>query len=262
MKKLTECRLKAPSNWGELSDNQKLFVAYLQLKYERGEDMLTRAFMFCTGLTIVEGQDPVQEKHEYFRWFRLGKSSPFLIEDTLFASAVSKMSFLLQPPEGYIPIKRIKRGRAIHPKFYGVIFEVYLMAENFYMAYTKTNKIEFLDCLCAVLYKRPFQKWNSSLLKKRAKYFSKVDPHLKITVFTWYASFRNMVVRECPNLNSPAQSGSEPKIKEIVNGMMRMLNKGDIKGNPAILKADTWDALYELEAQAKEYKQLKSKYGI
>ena len=54
--------------------------------------------------------------------------------------------------------------------------------------------------------------------------------------------------------------GSTPNIasqlQETVDAEIRALTKGDITKEKEILSLDTWRALTELNAQAKEYKQI------
>ena len=257
MKHLTEVRLNTPLSWSELSNKQKLYIASLQLTYSKGPDLLVRSFLFCTGLKKIVDAEPVTEAAEREHWYRYKKSKPFLIPDTVILEAASKMNYLLREPINYTPLPRIRRAKPLHYRLYNAIFEQYLMAENFFMAFTKTDDVAHLNCLCVVLHTRHFQKWDSSLIKKRSKYFTKVSMAEKTTVYTWYISFRNYVASECPNLQKPSSNGEEPKMKEMVRGMVRMLNKGDIKGNETIYKAPVWDALYELEAQAEEYEKQK-----
>ena len=46
-----------------------------------------------------------------------------------------------------------------------------------------------------------------------------------------------------------------------MNAQIRALTKGDITKEKEILAMDTWRALQELNAQAKEYNEFNAKYG-
>lgn len=47
-------------------------------------------------------------------------------------------------------------------------------------------------------------------------------------------------------------------LQEAMDAQIRALTKGDITKEAEILALDTWRALTELNAQAREYKQLQS----
>ena len=45
-----------------------------------------------------------------------------------------------------------------------------------------------------------------------------------------------------------------------MNAQIRALTKGDITKEKEVLNMDTWRALFELDAQAKEAQELRNKY--
>ena len=51
------------------------------------------------------------------------------------------------------------------------------------------------------------------------------------------------------------------RLQEAMNAQIRALTKGDITKEREVLSMDTWRALAELDAQAKEYEELKKQYG-
>jgi uncharacterized protein YbjQ (UPF0145 family) len=51
------------------------------------------------------------------------------------------------------------------------------------------------------------------------------------------------------------------KVKDSMNAQIRALTKGDITKEQEILNMDTWRALTELNAQAREYQEITAKYG-
>ena len=53
--------------------------------------------------------------------------------------------------------------------------------------------------------------------------------------------------------------GSSTSVEDAMNAQIRALTKGDITKEAEILSLDTWRALTELNAQAKEYKELNAK---
>ena len=68
--------------------------------------------------------------------------------------------------------------------------------------------------------------------------------------------------QETGNLLAGSQfqiSGS--RLQEAMDAQIRALTKGDITKESEILALDTWRALTELNAQAKEYQELKAAYN-
>ena len=62
--------------------------------------------------------------------------------------------------------------------------------------------------------------------------------------------------------NAPGiKTNAAEKLQEAMNAQIRALTKGDITKEREVLSMDTWRALAELDAQAKEYEELKKQYG-
>jgi uncharacterized protein YbjQ (UPF0145 family) len=51
------------------------------------------------------------------------------------------------------------------------------------------------------------------------------------------------------------------RLQEAMNAQIRALTKGDITKEKEILALDTWRALTELDAQAREYDEMKKIYN-
>ena len=75
-----------------------------------------------------------------------------------------------------------------------------------------------------------------------------------------------MFARRFPDFFQPATANAEnllgnspnigKQLQESMDAQIRALTKGDITKEKEILSLDTWRALTELNAQAKEYKQI------
>lgn len=125
------------------------------------------------------------------------------------------------------------------------------MVENLYQGFLTTQKDALLDDLAHVLY----PGCSASL-----------TPEERISIFYWVASLKDMFARRFSDFFQPASAnaenllGSSPNIgkqlQESMDAQIRALTKGDITKEKEILSLDTWRALTELNAQAKEYKQI------
>ena len=88
----------------------------------------------------------------------------------------------------------------------------------------------------------------------------------RIGIFYWFASLKAMLSRQFHNFLQPVPQDnanlldSDKSQYEIltaaVNAQIRALTKGDVTKEKQVLALDTWRALTELDALAKEYEEL------
>ena len=92
----------------------------------------------------------------------------------------------------------------------------------------------------------------------------------RTSIFYWFASLKNLLSRTFPHFLQAATADSSAnmlgtpdigrRLQESMNAQIRALTKGDITKENEILSFDTWRALTELDAQAREYEELNKKY--
>ncbi|WP_278672523.1 hypothetical protein [Leyella stercorea] len=90
---------------------------------------------------------------------------------------------------------------------------------------------------------------------------------LLLNAFYWFSSLKHYFARLFPHFLQPMSSSSEdllgyaPPIGEVLwtamNAQIRALTGGDITKEEAVLSMDTWRALTELDAKAKEVEDIK-----
>ena len=154
-----------------------------------------------------------------------------------------------------VPVRISKRNRAhaLPADFSEVPFETYIIVDNIYQGYQQTQSDDLLDELANVLYGKPI----------------KLTPYERINIFYRVASLKDFFARRYPDFLQPVSAAtggnllgsSAPSAEEAMNAQIRPLTKGDITKEKEILALDTWRALTELNAQAKEYKEIKSVKG-
>ena len=245
---MTALKLKIPLQTVELNSKQLLFISRLFLMGYSAEEFLVKAFLYLSGLKVFQRAAAADGA----RWYKhRSRRKPFIIQTDVLAQMAEKCRFLLDAGE-IRPLRWLNFARARHFRLYNATFDEYLMAENYYFAFIETKRDEHLDNLIAVLYRRPWHKWNSDKIQKRAKIFRKVNPEAKNSVFMWYVGFRSLVPKQCPNLFSGKKSTEKFNVRQYINGMVHQLNNGNITLNKQLLKQPLWDALNELEQRAWE----------
>ena len=128
-------------------------------------------------------------------------------------------------------------------------FETYIVVDNLYQGYLQTQSDDLLDELASVLY--PGIK-------------TPLTPDERIAIFYWVASLKDHFARRYPDFFQPAESvasdnllGSPSQsVEAAMNAQIRALTKGDVTKEAEVLALDTHRALTELNAQAREYKEL------
>ena len=93
-------------------------------------------------------------------------------------------------------------------------------------------------------------------------------PYERISIFYWFAALKDAFSRKYSDFFQPiadaATDGnllgsSAPSVEDAMNAQIRALTKGDVTKEAEVLALDTHRALTELNAQAREYRELNSK---
>ncbi len=233
-----------PSNWAELGDKQLRYV-YSLLAADFTSDEMKTLCLLQWSCTKVVGR---QESGAY-----LLKKGKFLFEVTpvMLAEILPHLEWLANLPTTPVRPSKLNRRPALAADFQGVPFETYIVVDNLYQGYLTTQSDDLLDELASVLYpgiKTPLSAEN------------------RIAVFYWVASLKDFFARKYPDFLQPVASdgdnllgtSSAAAVEDAMNAQIRALTKGDVTKEQEILALDTWRALTELNAQAREYKELQN----
>ena len=187
---------------------------------------------------------------------KIGKQTVVLKSEQVTA-AIAALDWLDTPPDFPVRIPRIRRHDARPADFEGVPFERFIVCDNLYQGYLATQKDEMLDKLAAQLYDC-----------ERIK----LDAAERVSVFYWFAALKAFFARLFKHFFQPASQESEDgnmfeqersqydMLREAVDAQIRALTKGDVTKEKEVLGLNTWRALTELDAQAREYQDMKRKY--
>ena len=129
-------------------------------------------------------------------------------------------------------------------------FETFIICDNLYQGYLSTQNDELLDQLGATLYGKDIA----------------FKPYERISIFYWFAALKESLSKKYSDFFQPIAGasdsnllGSSASVEDAMNAQIRALTKGDITKEAEVLALDTHRALTELNAQAREYKELNAK---
>ncbi len=234
-----------PQAWYELSDKQLRFV-YDLLAKEYSTDEIKTLCLLRWSATKVIGR---QESGAY-----LLKKGKILFEVTplTLAELLPHLDWLGSLPTVPVRISKINRCHALPADFSEVPFETFIICDNLYQGYLTTQNDELLDQLGSTLYGKSID----------------FKPAERISIFYWFAALKDSFSRKYSDFFQPtsdAASGgnllgsSAPSVEDAMNAQIRALTKGDVTKEAEVLALDTHRALTELNAQAREYKELNAK---
>ena len=234
-----------PQGWHELSDKQLRYVYQLVAADYATDEIKTLCLLRWSGTKVIGRQD----SGAY-----LLKKGKILFEVTplTLAELLPHLAWLGSIPTVPVRISKINRQHALPTDFSEVPFETFIICDNLYQGYLQTQNDELLDRLGATLY-------GKSMAFK---------PYERISIFYWFAALKDAFSRKYSDFFQPiadaATDGnllgsSAPSVEDAMNAQIRALTKGDVTKEAEVLALDTHRALTELNAQAREYRELNSK---
>ena len=234
---------KIPESWSQLSDKQLRLVYSLLAANMSDVDIKVLCLLNWSNTEVIGRQS----SGSY-----LMKQANVLFETTPLALAelIQLMDWLGQLPKVPVRLQRIKRHNALPANFTGVPFEIFIICDNLYQGYLMTRNEEILEQLGATLYSHSIS----------------FSPAERVSIFYWFAALKDFLANRFADFFQPMAGadgnllGASPKsIEDSMNAQIRALTKGDVTKEKEILAIDTIRALTELNALAREYKELNSK---
>ena len=235
-----------PESWAELTDKQLLMVYGLFASDLSTAEVKTLCMMKWNGFQVLASLP----KKRFL--IKRGKEQVVLRLRQI-QQATSVLDYLDSFAPAPVRITRIGKHRAIAADFEKVPFEEFLFVENLFQGYLNTQSDELLLQMAQVLYASDHVKPSKA--------------HL-VGIFYWTASLKQYFASQFPNFYKPANNtdnnligNGQPDIyrqlRDSTNAMIRALTGGDITKEDRILKMDTWRALTELDAKAREAEELR-----
>ena len=265
--------LTLPTSWEELTDKQLLLVYDLFARDLSAAEVKTLCLIKWNRLKVLASlpdhrflikrgkvfDKPNEQRKAGFISSMARKIRPKVKgerEVALSARQVQQATSCLDFLDAFAPIpvriSHIGRHKAIAADFEKVPFEQYLYVDNLFQGYLNTQNEELLRQMAQVLYA------NDKVKPTKA--------HL-IGIFYWMASLKQYFAQMFNNFYRPApinQDGGSlapegkdlfKELRDNTNAQIRALTGGDITKEATIMKMDTWRALTELDAKAKEVEE-------
>jgi len=240
--------LIVPTSWEELTQEQLKYYFFVLTMCQSAAEVKTYCLCRWSGLEVLypygEGFMCRHEQRE------------FVLQPLQVAAAIQSLDWTDTLPTSPVRLERIGKYRALPADFQEVPFETFIICDNLYQGYLSAKDDQLLDDLARVLYQS-----------------AKVRPDAaqRIGVFYWFASLKEMFARQFKHFFQPLSAQSDGNmfnqgrsqyeiIYHAVNAQIRALTKGDVTKEKEVLAIDTWRALTELDALAKEYEEFNQKY--
>ena len=236
-----------PTSWPELSDKQLLMVYGLFAHDLSAAEVKALCLMKWNHFKVLA----TLPRHRFL--IKRGKEQVVLRVRQI-QQATSVLDFLDSFAPMPIRIARIGKHRALPADFEKVPFEQYLFVDNLFQGYLNTQQDELLLQMAQILY--------------RSDHVKPTRAHL-IGIFYWMASLKQYFAGLFSNFYKPAGANSDgnllgggqsdlySQLRDSTNAMIRALTGGDITKEAAIMKMDTWRALTELDAKAREAEEIR-----
>ena len=238
----TKINFTVPAGWHELADSELRFIFGLMAADFNSDAIKTLCLLRWNRCKVLSRQS------DGTALLRMGDDC-FEVRPAQMAELLPALAWLSELPPVPVRPSRLRRARAIAADFQGVPLETYIIADNLYQGFLATRQDALLDELAALLY------------GKRVR----TSPADRIAVFYWVASLKGFFARRYPDFFQPAGADGNllgspaPSVEDAMNSMIRALTKGDVTKEREILALDTWRALTELNAMAREYREINSK---
>ena len=253
--------VNVPKGWTELSQEQLRFLLTAMVAVNFGNRNLsfrsqddyaaqtaaqvqTLCFFKWSGLTIVCPYDS--------GYLVKSGDMEFLLSAETVAVAISHLSWTKELPLEPVRLDNVDGAEAIPADLSsGLSFDEWLACETQWQRYQANPDDSLLRQMAEILYNKENIKMTAAET---------------LGIFYWWAGVKNLVSALFPNFFKKVggESETEPptydELRRNIDAQIRALTKGDVTKEKDILALDALRALTELDAQAREYDEIRKKY--
>ena len=242
-----------PKGWKELSQDELRYVLRLLWLYNDHADgqqrMQTAAFMYFCDTEIIRRTDQ--------GWLcrQRGSEKVWILAPDLLPSLLQSVEWLTATEQMNVRIEQVGAYKAVDFELQELPFGKYLEAENNFQSYLQSKQEKCLSELMRILYLVPDGSDSPAFAEEEL-----------LGAFLWFNAAKQLLGRMFPNFLKPTEGKPEAitqeSLIEATRAQIRLLTKGDVTKQRYILEeTDTWTAMAELDALAKEVEEIKRKYG-
>ena len=235
-------KISTPKSWQALTPAQLKYILTLQAQGIPSGTIQVSAFLHFAGLKIYKTEGEFLRLRAGMKVYRVKASD--------IAMAAMSLDFITDPPTYPQLLPGLGRKQAKDAELHGVPFAHYLQIENYMQQYLRTKDATLLTPVLALLYEDNLQE-------------NDIDDTARYMVLHWYNGLKPFLSQTFPDLFRPAAGadGEEPDLREIMLAQIRALTGGDVTKEEQVLNVDTWTALAELNAKAREAKEVNKMYN-
>lgn len=246
---LDSVEIYVPTTWAELTPAQYRSAVQLKSAWPRDEARVY-AFLAFAGIQLVSrerGTTALIRLH--------GK--PYRVTLSSIMLGAREVSFIDTPPEIPLRYDEVEGHPAPDAELHGVPFGTYLQADAAFARFLLTRSDEHALQLIRLLYGADVAE-----SPRRAEYIYMATQ--------WWTGLKTYLARLFRHIFRPASKETdeglpaqpdEEEIRDLTLAQIRALTDGDVTKEEAVLNVDTWSALAELDAKAREAAELRRLYA-
>lgn len=224
-----------PKSWPELSQKQLRSVLVFLSAYPQLTALVKIACYFAN-LVIV---DKLKQGVFCCRLVADDGMHTVNISSTEMTAMVDALGWVMEPGKAPVILEEVGGNKVVlDVELHSVPFETYLMLENLFQGYLMSNNVQAVVDMARLVYS---VKGDFEL--KEFEVFS---------ICQWFVQLKALLSERFPNFYKPAGSAQAIDLVDIMHAEIRALTGGDITKTSQVLEADTWVALAELDAKARE----------
>ena len=233
-------KIKIPTTWQELTQPQLEYLLKLKASGLADATIQTAAFLHFAQLNIYKTEKEAVHLRRGLRLYR--------VKPTDITLAAMQLDFITDPPTLPQLLQEYRGHKSIDQELHGLPFGHYLRLENLLQQYLREQHEELIQQAATIIYPDITPE--------------ECDTTLAYAILHWYNGLKTYFAATFPDLfrriNTNGQD-EQPDLRDAMLAQIRALTGGDVTKEEAVLNVDTWTAIAELDAKAREAKEFAKK---
>jgi hypothetical protein len=238
-------QLSVPTKWQELTAKQVEFFALMLTRGHSEIEVMTRCFLKFAGLKLIK-KDPVPDGSDLFYLFKKPGYRRFFLDVDRATGAIERMRFLVNEVSLFRLPERIKKYVPVDFRLYGVSLEEYILLDQYYIEYTKSKDVVWLDRMMAIVYRLYKETWNIDKHEKWTNRFKRIPLARKYVIYLWYTGLKAWFMHKYWFIYNQPEVHDDTPADEIIMGLISALNEGNVTLNDKVKATPIHEVLYEL----------------